>query len=187
MVAHRAVANMAEAQTSLDRWSEAVADARKRPAGTVGQIGATEPLKALPHAAYPAVIVVARKASRSALVAFEANYYSVPPAHAGRTVTVHARVGEPVLRLLSQAGEIVATHRRATAGAGQTLRSAEHAAMLERAVLAAFTTGKACRRKANRPPGNEALAELARLKGLDPTPAPVISLQRYAELAEVAS
>lgn len=181
------VANLAEAQASLDRWSETVADQRKRPAGTVGELGATEPLRALPHAAYPAVIAVARKASRSALVAFEANHYSVPPAHAGRTVTVHARVGEPVLRLLSPAGEIVATHRRATAGAGQTLRSAEHAAMLQRAVLAAFTTSKACRRKANRPPGNEALAELARLKGLDPTPAPVISLQRYAELAEVAS
>ena len=181
------VANLAEAQASLDRWSETVADQRKRPAGTVGELGATEPLRALPHAAYPAVIAVARKASRSALVAFEANHYSVPPAHAGRTVTVHARVGEPVLRLLSATGEIVATHRRMPSGVGQTLRSAEHAAMLERAVLAAFTTAKACRRKANRPPGNEALAELARLKGLDPTPAPVISLQRYAELAEVAS
>jgi len=141
----------------------------------------------LPHAAYPAVIAVQRKASRSALVAFEGNHYSVPPAQAGRTVTVHARVGEPVLRLISAAGEIVAAHRRAPAGAGQTVRSDEHAAMLERAVLAAFTTGKTCRRKANRPPGNEALAELARLKGIDPAPAPVISLKRYAELAEVAS
>jgi transposase len=181
------VANIAEAQVSLDRWNETVADQRKRPAGTVGEIGAAEPLRVLPHAAYPAVIAVARKASRSALVAFEANHYSVPPAHAGRTVTVHARVGEPVLRLVSQAGEIVATHRRATAGAGQTVRSAEHAAALERTVLAAFTTGKPCRRKANRPPGNEALAELARVKGIDPEPAPVISLKRYAELAEVAS
>jgi transposase len=181
------VANIAEAQASLDRWSETIADQRKRPAGTVGQVGAAEPLRALPHAAYPAVIAVARKASRSALVAFEGNHYSVPPAQAGRTITVHARVGEPVLRLLSQAGEIVATHRRAPAGAGQTVRSTEHAAMLERAVLAAFTTGKTCRRKANRPPGNEALAELARLKGIDVEPAPVISLKRYAELAEVAS
>jgi transposase len=181
------VANIAEAQGSLDRWSETVADQRKRPAGTVGQLGAAEPLRALPHAAYPAVISVQRKASRSALVAFEANHYSVPPAHAGRRLIVHARVGEPVLRLLSAAGEIVATHRRATAGAGQTVRSAEHAAMLERAVLAAFTTDHACRRKANRPPGEDALAELARLKGITPEAAPVISLKRYAELAEVAS
>ena len=53
-------------------------------------------------------------------------------------------------------------------------------------MLEAFTTDHACRRKANRPPGDQALAELARLKGVDGEPAPVISLQRYAELAEVA-
>lgn len=57
---------------------------------------------------------------------------------------------------------------------------------LEQAVLAAFTTSRACRRKANRPPGNDALAELARLKGLEPEPAPVIDLARYAQLAEAA-
>ena len=181
------VTTMAQAQASLDRWSVEVADERKRPEGTVGQIGAAEPLRALPHAAYPAVIAVERRASRSALVAFEANHYSVAPAHAGRTITVHARVGEPMLHLISAAGEIVATHRRAPAGAGVTVRNAEHAQLLERAVLAAFTTDHACRRKANRPPGDHALAELARLKGLDPAPAPVISLKRYAELAEVAS
>jgi len=181
------VATIADAQASLDRWCVKVADERKRPAGTVGQIGAAEPLRALPPAAYPAVITVERKASRSALVAFEANHYSVPPAHAGRTVTVLARVGEPLLRILSAAGEVVATHRRAPAGAGQMVRSAEHAQQLEQAVLAAFTTGHGCRRKANRPPGESALAELVRLKDIDPEPTPVISLQRYAELAQVAS
>ena len=121
------------------------------------------------------------------LVAFEGNRYSVGPAHAGRLVTVHARVGEPLLRILSPAGEIVATHRRAVAGAGQTIRSAEHANMLEHAVLQAFTTGHACRRKTNRPPGEDALAELARLKGIEPASAPVIDLARYAQLAEAAS
>lgn len=181
------VTTMVEAQASLDRWCVEVADERTRPGGTVGQIGASEPLRALSHAAYPAVIAVERKASRSALVAFEANHYSVPPAHVGRTLTVHARVGEPLLRILSSAGEIVAEHRRAPAGAGQTVRSPEHAAMLEAAVLGAFTTDHACRRKTNRPSGNDALGELARLKGLTAEPAPVISLQRYAELAEVAS
>ncbi len=181
------VTTMAEAQASLDAWCVDVADQRKRPAGTVGQIAAAEPLRMLPPAAYPAVIAVERKASRSALVAFEANHYSVPPHCAGRTVTVHARVGEPVLRIHSAAGEIIAEHRRAPAGAGQTLRTAEHAAALERAVLAAFTTDHTCRRKPNRPPGPDALAELARLRGIDPEPAPVISLRRYAELAEAAS
>jgi transposase len=180
------VTTMAEAQASFDVWCVDVADARRRPGGTVGEIGATEPLRGLPPAAYPAVIAVERKASRSALVAFEANHYSVPPTQAGRTVTVHARVGEPVLRILSLAGEVVAEHRRAVAGSGQTIRTSEHAAALERAVLAAFTTDHACRRKPNRPPGEDALAELARLRGVDVVPTPVISLRRYAELAEVA-
>jgi transposase len=181
------VATMAEAQASFDVWCADVADRRARPGGTVGQVGAAEPLRALPAAAYPAVIAVERKATRSALVAFEGNHYSVPPHCAGRTVTVHARVGEPVLRILSTTGEVLATHRRAPAGAGQSLRTPEHAAALQRAVLAAFTTDHACRRKPNRPPGKDALAELARLKGIDPEPAQVISLKRYAELAEVAS
>jgi transposase len=65
------VGSMAEAQGSLDRWCVQVADARRRPGGTVGDLGAAEPLRALPAAAYPAVIRVERKASRSALVAFE--------------------------------------------------------------------------------------------------------------------
>jgi transposase len=180
------VTTMADAQASFDVWCEEVADQRKRPGGTVGDIGAAEPLRVLPAAAYPAVIAVERKASRSALVAFEANHYSVPPAQAGRTVTVHARVGEPVLRILSTAGEVIAEHRRAVAGAGQTIRTPQHAAALERAVLAAFTTDHACRRKPNRPPGQDALAELARLRGINPEPAPVISLRRYAQLAEAA-
>jgi transposase len=180
------VATPAEAQRDFDRWCVTVADRRPRPGGTVGAIGSAEPLRPLPAVAYPARIAVERKASRSALVAFEANRYSVPPAHAGRTVTVVARVGDPLLRIVSAAGEVIAEHRRAPAGAGLVVRSREHAAQLERAVLEAFTTRPACRRKPNRPPGQTALAELAKLRGLDPTPAQVISLERYAELAQVA-
>ena len=141
----------------------------------------------MPSAAYPALIVVERKASRSALVAFEGNRYSVAPGHAGRTLTVRARVGEPVLQIVAATGELVATHRRAAAGAGQLIRSVEHAALLEQAVLAAFTTDHACRRKVNRPPGQDALAELARLKGIILEPAPVIDLGRYAAFEQLAS
>jgi transposase len=179
------VQTMGDAQRSLDLWSADVADQRRAHGGTVGEIGAAEPLRTLPAAAYPALIAVQRKASRSALVAFEGNRYSVAPSHAGRTLTVRARVGEPVLEILTAAGEIVAMHRRGPAGAGQLIRSAEHAALLEKAVLAAFTTEHACRRKINRPPGQDALAELARLKGIAADPAPVIDLGRYAAL-EVA-
>jgi transposase len=179
-----AVATIGEAQRSLDAWSIDVADARDRPAGTVGQLGASEPLQVLPVAAYPAQIVVERKVSRAALTAFEGNHYSVPPVHAGRTVTVTWRISEPLLRIVGAHGEIVAEHRRIQAGAGQTVRSAEHTALLESAVLAAFTTDDGCRRKPNLPPGDNALAELARLRGLDPGGAQVISLADYAALAE---
>jgi transposase len=181
------VATLGEAQRDFDGWCVRVADERKRPAGTVGRLGAAEPLRLLPALAYPAQIAVERKASRSALVSFEGNRYSVAPAHAGRTVTVLARVGDPLLRVVSAAGEIVAEHRRAPAGAGQTLRTSEHAELLEQAVLQAFTTEHACRRKANVPPGPQALAELARLRGLDAESAPVISLERYAQLAKAAN
>ena len=181
------VSSPAEAQASLDRWSVGVADRRPRPdRSTVGEIGAGEPLRGLPALAYPAVIAVQRKASRSALVPFDGNRYSVPPTQAGRTVTVLTRVGEPTIRIVSSAGEIVATHRRVPAGGGQTVRSAEHAALLEKAVLAAFTTDYACRRKANRPPGPQALTELARLTGHEPPPGQVVSLADYQQLAEAA-
>jgi transposase len=178
------VSSPTEAQASLDRWSVEVADRRSRPGGTVAEIGAAEPLRGLPGLAYPAVITMTRQASRSALVPVDGNRYSVPPAHAGRTVTVLARVGDPTIRIVSAAGEIVATHRRAPAGAGQTIRTAEHAALLEKAVLAAFTTDHACQRKANRPAGPKALAELARLAGHEPPPGELISLADYQQLAE---
>src|SRR3954468_13417617 len=45
------VTTMGEAQASLDRWSVEVADQRRRPDGTVGELGAGEPLRALPSAA----------------------------------------------------------------------------------------------------------------------------------------
>jgi transposase len=179
-----AVATPGDAQRSLDAWSARVADQRKRPAGTVGEIAAAEVLRALPPLAYPAQIIVERKVSRTALAAFEGNHYSVAPVHAGRTVTVTWRISEPLLRIVSAHGEIVAEHRRVAAGAGQTVRSAEHAALLKTAVLAAVTTKDACRRKPNLPPGDNALAELARLRGLDPGGANVISLADYATLAE---
>jgi transposase len=182
------VTTTAQAQTSVDRWSETVADQRPRPAGsTVGEIGAREPLRQLPALAYPAMMTVQRKASRSALVAFDGNHYSVPPVQAGRTVTVLCRLGEPTVRIVSAAGEIVATHRRVAAGAGQTVRTAEHAALLEKAVLAAFTTDHACRRKANRPPGPRALAELAGLTGHEQPPGQVVSLADYQQFADATA
>ncbi len=175
-----------EAQQALDHFAAGTSDGRRRDGSTVGELGAAEPLRDLPALAFPAEIVVERVASRSALVCFEGNRYSVTPGHAGRTVTVRARVSEAALSIVSPAGALVATHRRAPAGAAQTIRSAEHARLLERAVLDAFTTQTECRAKVNRPAGETALAELARLRGLDTEPAAVIDLERYAQLAQVA-
>jgi transposase len=179
--------SMGEAQRSLNAFCVDVSDTRRRRSCTVGELGAAEPLRSLPATPFPARIMVARRASRSALVAFEGNRYSVSPTHAGRTVSVIAGVGDPQLRIVSGAGELLAAHRRAPAGAEQTVRTREHARLLEAAVLAAFTTDTSCRRKTNRPPGQDALAELAKLRGIVDEPAPVISLARYAQLAEVAS
>ena len=179
--------SMLEAQQSLDRFAQGTSDGRRRGASTVGELGAGEPLRPLPALAFPAEILVERVASRSALVAFESNLYSVPPGYAGQRLQLRARVGEPQLQILTESGLKVATHRRALAGAGQTVRTGEHDRALQRAVLAAFTTQTACRRKVNRPPGQTALAELARLHGQpEPEPASVVSLTDYAALAEVA-
>ena len=87
--------------------------------------------------AFPAQLEVERRSSRSALVAFEGNHYSVPPGLVGQTVTVTARVGELHLRILSAAGGWSRTHRRAPAGAGQPLRS-------RRARRAARASGPGC-------------------------------------------
>ncbi|HEY1715265.1 MAG TPA: hypothetical protein VGG07_20345 [Solirubrobacteraceae bacterium] len=179
--------SMPEAQRSLDRFTVTVSDTRRRRGSTVGDLGASEPLRGLPALAFPAQIVVERVASRSALVSFESNHYSVPPGYARQTLIVCARVGEPQLRITTRTAIRVATHRRAPAGAGQTLRSAEHQVQLERAVLDAFTTQTTCRAKVNRPPGTGALTELSKLS--DRVPAhvtPVASLTDYAALAEVA-
>ena len=182
------VTSMTEAQQSLERWEMEVADRRSRAGATVGELGAAEGLVSVPPLAYPALITVDRKVSRSALVAFENNHYSVPPAFLGRTVTVQARIGEQTLKIVSAAGETIASHRRAPAGAGQRVRTAEHKAVLEQAVFAAFTTNNdSCRRKENRPPDPAALAALARLKGVEETPDNVRSLADYQQHADAAN
>lgn len=178
------VAALGPAQADLDRWAVAVSDRRTRPGGTIAELAAQEPLRPLPAAAFPALLEAERVVSRTALVAFEGNRYSVAPGLVGQTVTVRARLGELHLEIISAAARRVARHRRAPAGAGQVRQSAEHARLLEAAVLDAFTTARPCRRKPNRPPGDAALAEAARLRGQQT--AVVGDLADYARIATVA-
>ena len=181
-----AVATAAQAQASLDRFCVEVADQRPRGHATVWQVAAGERLLELPAAPFAAEIIVERPVSRSALVSFQGNQYSVAAAFAATPlVSVRARLGEPLLRIYSPAGVLLATHRRASPGAGQIVRSSEHALQLQAAVLSAFTTRPPCQRKQNRPPGDAAQAAAAKLRG-EQGGGVVVDLEYYAKVAQVA-
>lgn len=178
------VHTMNQAQRSLDRFLQTTGDARRRGDTTVGELAKDEVLMALPADPYPATIEADVTVGPSALVAFCGNHYSVPPGFIGAQVTVRHRLGSQALQVLSRSGIVIATHERAAPGAGKRVRTVEHHRALEELVLASFTTAARCRRKANRPPSHEALAEAARLSGLDEHDV-VIDLSRYAEFAEL--
>jgi transposase len=183
------VSTLAQAQADLDRWCAAVSDRRRRGRSTVGELAVGEPLLGLPELPFPAQYRLERVVSRDALVEFETNRYSVPPGHAGQAVEIRARLGELHLEIYTPAGHRIARHRRAIPGAAQTVRTDGHARALERAVLEQFTTTKPCSRKPNRPPGEQARAEAARLRGDPAQPAGggvVIDLEQYARIARVA-
>ena len=179
------VSTPAQAQADLDRWCVAVSDRRRRGQSTVGELAATEPLLGLPELPFGAEYRQQRVVSRDALVDFESNRYSVPPGHAGQTVEVRARLGEIHLEIYTPAGRRIARHRRTLSGAGQTVRTPEHAKALEHAVLDQFTTSKPCPRKPNRPPGEQAKAEAAKLRG-ETAGGVVVDLDQYARIAKVA-
>ena len=175
----------AGAQASLDRFWATTGDARPRPGGrSVGELGDSEPLLALPIQPFPATVEVTRRVAANCTIAFRGNHYSLPPGLVGQAVIVRHRLGTLELGVSSAAGVLLATHRLAPPGAGRTLRLAGHAAALERVVLQAFTTKPPCKRKANRPPGPQAQAAARQLRLLQQDHAEVaVDLARYAELA----
>ena len=65
------------------------------------------------------------------------------------------------------------------------MRTAEHRAALEAVILGQFSTKRPCDRKANKPPGQAALAERARLLG-DAGTEPSIDLEAIAEVIALA-
>jgi len=180
-----------EAQLSLDRFLAGPGDARARRTATgvkttVGVLGDAEPLLALPALAFPATIEVTRVVAANATVAFRGNRYSVPPGLTDVNLSLRHRLGSATVEIHSPVGGLLAAHRLAPPGAGSIVRSVEHHRALERVVLSAFTIERPCDRKANRPPGPEALAAAAALLGNEGRPV-AVDLAAYAELAQGAS
>jgi transposase len=179
--------NPEEAQRSLDLFLATTGDDRERrgPDGertTVGELADVEPLLLLPPAPFPATIEVERVVADNATVAYQGNRYSVPPGLSATTLAVRHRLGSPTVDVVAPSGSVLVTHRLAPPGSGALVRSTEHRAALEDAVLSSFTTARPCDKKANRPPGQEALAEAARLLG--PFGAePSVDLEVYDQIA----
>ncbi len=198
---------MAQAQDQLDRFCERIADRRSRPfakleqllgtegakaklaaAGrtrpTVADLAEAEVLRPLPATCYSAVIEATNTVDRSCLVPFEGNSYSVPPGLMGTQVAVRHRLGTSGIEILSASGLLLASHYREVPGGGYVVRDPAHRAALESEILAAFTTDPPCRRKANRPPGEEARAEASKLLRSLEDDDVVISLAAYQALVD---
>lgn len=175
-----------EGQRSLDAFCAGPADARTRKSEsgptTVAALADAEPLLALPDVPYPATLSVSRIVDDNATVAFRGNAYSVPPGLCGSELVLRHRLGTATVQVHGAGGVMLVSHHLAPAGAGTVVRTAAHRAELERVVLSAFSTERPCERKANRPPGQAARAEAAKLLcGLGSDV--VIDLARYGELA----
>jgi transposase len=179
-------ASAQEAQQKLDVFCDRTADQRRRDGVTVGELAAGEGLMSLPAVPYPATIVVERVVSAACLVSYEGNRYSVPPGLHGQRMTVRRRLGQHTVELVSPSGSVVASHRLAPAGAGALQRHDEHRVALEQVVLNSVTSQRPCRRKANRPPGQAALAAAAVIAGVGNADV-VVDLDRYAEYAKAAA
>jgi transposase len=176
-----------EAQRSLDHFCATTGEERERRFAegtrtTVRVLADAEPLLELPPMAFPATIEVDRIVADNATVAYRGNRYSVPPGLSGSTLLVRQRIGSPTLDVVAASGAILVTHRLAPDGSGALVRSVEHRAALEHAVLSAFSTARPCDKKANRPPGDAALAEAAKLLGAHGRE-PMVDLSIYAEIA----
>jgi transposase len=150
---------------------------------TVRELADAEPLLGLPAAPFPAIVETTVAVRDNATVAFRGNCYSTPPGLAGTPLTLRHRLGTGTLEVHSPAGALLVSHRLAPAGAGAVVRTPEHRAALERAVLSAFTMARPCDRKGNSPPGPAALAAAAKLLGPEGNDV-VVDLAAYQAIAE---
>ena len=178
------------AQSGVDKLATRMDSRRRTVEGvrtTVGALAANEVLLTLPVAPFPAQAEVTRTVSAQALVHFRGNQYSVPPGLSGAKVTVRWRLDEPVLRIATAAGSVIAAHERAIDGAGRVVRDEGHVVALERAVLASFSSAPPCRSKVRRPPSAAAMQEAALLRGqarASPAERVVVDLSTYADVAD---
>jgi hypothetical protein len=102
----------------------------------------------------------------------------------GAEVTVRHRLGTAGIDIVSAAGILLASHQRKTPGGGHVVRDPAHKTALEHVVLEAFTTDPPCRRKANRPPGEQARKEAAKLLSGFEDDEVVVSLAAYQAIVE---
>ena len=159
---------------------------RRRGAGTIAKLAASERAAGVAGVGVPgASIRPSGSSSRSRWSRSRATATACRPAGAApdRDGPRAAWRDAPEIYSSGPAGGSPGT--AAPRGAAQVVRSPDHARLLERAVLDAFTTRKACQRKPNRPPGDRALAEAARLRGQNPGGV-VVDLDQYAQIARVA-
>ena len=140
---------------------------------------------ALPPVPFPATIEVVRSVDVRATVAFRGNRYSVMPGMTGVEVTLRHRLGTGTLEIFSPAGRQLVSHVLAPPGCGAIVRTPDHKAALEVVVLGQFTSARPCDRKANKPPGTEALAARARLMGGEGAE-PTVDLEAMADIVRLA-
>jgi transposase len=177
-----------EAQGSLDRACAERFDTRQRVIGdvraSVAEHATGERLGPMPRVPFPATISVERRVSANCRVAYRGNFYSVPPELAFTAVTVTARLGSPTIDIEAAGGIVVARHRAAADGTGAVIAEHTHISALNTAAMAAFTDAAPHRSKQRIPPGPDARAAAAVLRGEpDDTAGVVIDLARYAQAA----
>jgi transposase len=197
-----AATSAAEAQLSLDRFWSTTGDDRLRPLGryldpgdltdgerprwpSVRELADAEELMDLPPVPYPATIELTRIVDDRASVAFRGNRYSVAPGMGGVELRLRHRLGTGSLEIYSPSGTELVSHRLAIPGAGAMVRTPAHRAALEAVVLSQFSTARPCDRKANKPPGQGALAERAALLGRAGAE-PVVDLDAIAKVISLA-
>ena len=198
---------MEGAQDQLDRFCERIGDRRPRSVAKLEALVGRrrQPPSSLPgdggarrwrtwpssRCSCPSRRPVTRPPSRatntvgaSALVPFEGNAYSVPPGLIGAEVTVRHRLGTAGIEIVSSAGDLLASHRRETPGGGYVVRDPAHKAARSTRCSPRSTTDPPCRRKTNRPPGETARAEAAKLLSVHEDEDVVVSLAAYQALVD---